>query len=115
MKTVALVVFILFAFIGYALHAAAQGPVQALQTCGQGLVVRPDGSVLVEGWVSYSAGASPNATGAASVSTVALPTRITIGQAVADTMKVCVENTDGTICTTLGAVRQLAGASGPKR
>jgi hypothetical protein len=115
MKTLTLVVFILAALVGYTLRPSAQGQVQALQVCGQGIVVRPDGSVLLDGWVTYMSDRAPNAVGAAAITSTTLPTRITIGQAVVDATKVCIEDSDGTTCTTLGAVRKLAGSAALKR
>lgn len=68
----------------------------------QGVVIRPDGSVLIDPWVFYPN--TPPAPPGMPSEGVKAPTKVILGQLVPDTTLICREGPLGSRCRTLGSL-----------
>jgi len=100
--------------LSWALQAA---PIAQVQTCGQGVVLRAGGALIIDGWTTYvmppgfaPSPASPApATVPGGLTPLAQPTRVILGPSLPGDMPVCVETATGSKCAALTAVRGFIG------
>lgn len=90
-------------------HVSAANTQEMSQVCGQGIVIRTDGSVIIDSWKQFSPTAGmnmPNINGMLS-----RPVGVTFGNTLEDKTKTCFESPegDGVVCFPLGEVRKKMG------
>lgn len=112
MKTAALVVTILVLLI--LTHLA---PIQGQMACGQGVVMRSNGIIVVDGWTGFdtvvnmtvpqtpTVTSPPTGPGGGQVKAISYPSQVAFGASVQGTAKVCIESDNGSQCKTLAEVR----------
>lgn len=107
---------LLSALIAAALHDGAVISTEAqqpVQTCGQGVVLRADSSILIDGWKVWATPPTPgmippSPSAPMPAQQTDAPSKITIGPTVRDEIPVCLETAAGSRCVTLKQVRALA-------
>jgi hypothetical protein len=72
---------------------------QSSMACGNGVVIRADGSVMIDEWRGYDA----TNTGQPRL----FPTSVTLGKSIKGPTNVCVEFDNGTLCGDIGKLRAL--------
>jgi hypothetical protein len=116
MRKLCLAVFVLAALAGYTLQSAAQS-MMPQTLAGTGVSLRADSIITIDAWTNYAAptmAANPTIA-SRPLTTTSAPSKVILGESLADDLRICVEGHTGTTCTTLGAVRTLAGVASPKR
>jgi hypothetical protein len=83
---------------------AAQPPALMSMQCGQGVIVRNGDQVLLDAWETFNP--PPNTPTHPAIE--AHPSKITIGQSIADRTKLCVETSEGATCLTVKDLRSKA-------
>lgn len=92
---------ILFAFV------AAANPQNVSQACGiSGIMLRADGSVVVDGWKDYSASRIANPSNPV-IESKDMPTAIHLGKNLSPLTPVCFEDATGSHCIKLEVARKV--------
>lgn len=91
---------------------------QNSQTCGSGVVLRGNGAVLIDHWVSYDVQTVPPVPPGSPIPILpstaryqeaqpkSNPTSVTIGQAVSEKSLICVEENSQTKCKSIKELRE---------
>lgn len=95
-------------FIGFA--AGVVYGTQVSMVCGQGVLLKNDGSVMIDGWKQYPNAIFPNPPNAPIPPSEWKdgPVRVTFGLSLIDTTPICWETKEGSKCTTMKSIRGLA-------
>lgn len=80
-------------------------PIQTSMSCGNGVVIRADGSIMIDEWRFYDATSTPN--------NKFYPSSVTLGKTIKDTANICVEFQNGTLCGDIGKLRALIESNWP--
>jgi hypothetical protein len=113
MRTVALSVLAFAVMFGGGIALAWLPDAQSIQVCGQGIVLRGDGAIVIDAWKVWDMKAvSPNTPSerlAATQSQPTLyPTKVEFALGVSDATRVCFEEVGGnTHCVDLAALRKV--------
>lgn len=77
--------------------------------CGQGVFLKNDGAVIIDGWKLFPNFNPPNSPGIPNTSDWKdAPIRVTFGISVTDSTPICWETKEGSKCTTMKTIRGLA-------
>lgn len=71
---------------------------QTSMSCGNGVIIRADGSVMIDEWTQYIS--SPGISTARNY-----PISVTLGKTLKDGTNVCLEFENGTLCVDIGKLR----------
>jgi len=83
-------------------------PRAQLQSCGQGIAIRADGSIVIDAWLSYEVPNPPTPGPPLPGSpTRVMPKRILLGSTITDDVQVCFETAMGSTCIPVKTLKTL--------